>query len=322
MYQKVLVFGKFMPLHKGHLALIDFATKQANHVIVSMSYTLNDPINPYLRFDWLQKTLANRPNVELAFVHDDFNDDGLPLFEATKLWAAFIKKRFPSIEAFVCSEDYGAPLSYHLGLPCLIFDKERTALPISAKQIRANPLKYWDYIPSVIQPYFVKNVCIYGPESTGKSTLTKELAAHFETEFVPEMAREIIDSNDFCLGDIVKIGHAQIAAIQDKTKTANRLLFCDTDTITTQIYSDYYLHEVPEELIDLEKMVHYDLYVLLDIDVPWVADDLRDLGHKRVEMYQIFKENLDKRGLPYIKVWGSWEERKNRVVEAVNKLLL
>ena len=68
--------------------------------------------------------------------------------------------------------------------------------------------------------------------------------------------------------------------------------------------------------------MHYDLYVLLDIDVPWVADDLRDLGHKRVEMYQIFKENLDKRGIPYIKVSGNWEERKNRVVEAVNKLLL
>ena len=93
MYQKVLVFGKFMPLHKGHLALIDFATKQAHHVIVSMSYTSNDPINLYLRFDWLQETLADRPNVELAFVQDDFNDDGLPLFEATKLWADFIKKR-------------------------------------------------------------------------------------------------------------------------------------------------------------------------------------------------------------------------------------
>jgi HTH-type transcriptional repressor of NAD biosynthesis genes len=317
MYQKGLVFGKFMPIHKGHLALIDFAAQQCESLIVSMSYKPDEPIDPYLRFSWLQKIFENKPHIELAFVLDDFDDDGLPLFEATKIWADFIKNRFPDIETFFCSEDYGEPLSYHLGLPCGIFDKKRTNLPISATKIRTEPLKYWDFIPSVVQPYFVKKICIYGPESTGKSSLTKDLAQHFETEFVPEVARDILENNDFTLDDILRIGHGQIKAVQEKTQTANKLLFCDTDTITTQIYAKYYLNAVPEELYTLEQSVHYDLYCLLDIDVPWVADELRDLGHKRAEMYQIFKENLEKRGISYIPISGNWEERKNKVIEAI-----
>lgn len=148
MYKQGLVFGKFMPIHKGHLALIDFAKSQCESLIVSMSYTTNDPIDPLLRLNWLTQLFDNQSNIELAFELDDFNDEGLPIFEATKLWADFIKKRFPNIDAFFCSEDYGAPLSYHLGLPCVVYDKPRLQLSISATQIRAEPFKHWHYIPS------------------------------------------------------------------------------------------------------------------------------------------------------------------------------
>ncbi len=322
MYKKALVFGKFMPIHKGHLALIDFAAQQCETLIVSMSYKTDEPIDPYLRFSWLKKIFANKPNIELAFVLDDFDDANLPLFEATKIWADFIKNRFPNIEAFFCSEDYGAPLSHHLGLPCVIFDQKRTHLPVSATKIRESPLRYWDYIPpSVVQPFFVKKVCLYGPESTGKSTLAKDLVAHFNTEFVPEMAREILIDNDITVSDILRIGHAQIAAVENKLQTANKLLFCDTDTITTQIYAKHYLDFVPEELYRLEKKMPYDLYCLLDIDVPWVADPLRDLGDKRAEMYQIFKENLEKRGILYLNVSGNWAERKEKIISVIQKWL-
>lgn len=308
-----------MPIHKGHLALIDFAKSQCESLIVSMSYTPNDPIDPLLRLEWLRQLFDNQLNIELAFELDDFNDDGLPLFEATKLWADFIQKRFPNINAFFCSEDYGAPLSHHLNLPCVVFDKPRLQLPISATQIRAEPFKHWHYIPSVVQPYFVKKVCIYGPESTGKTTLTRDLAQHFNTEFAHEVARDLLTDNNITIADILRIGRAQTALVEQKTLTADKVLFCDTDVITTQIYCNLYLNELPLELIDLEAKMHYDLYVLLDIDVPWVEDPLRDFGDKRAEMYALFKSELDKRGIDYIKVSGNWNERKNRVIEAVNQ---
>lgn len=316
MYKKGLVFGKYMPIHKGHLALIAFASQQCQTLIVSMSYTPNDPIDPQLRLAWLQQIFAQQPHIELAFELDDFHDDNLPLFETTKLWADFIRQRFPDIDAFFCSEDYGAPLSYHLGLPCVVFDKARMTIPISATQIRTSPLKYWDFIPSVVQPYFVKKICLFGPESTGKTTLARHLAQHFETEYVHEVARDILVKNDVTIDDILCIGRAQTALVKQKTQTANKLLFCDTDVITTQIYSEHYLHAVPDELYDLEAAIHYDLYCLLDIDVPWVADDLRDLGDKRVEMFQIFKFALEKRGIPYILISGNWEKRMNTMIKA------
>lgn len=319
MYKKGLVFGKFMPIHKGHLALIDFAHSQCASLILSMSYTPNDPIDPQLRWEWLKQLFDNQSNIELAFELDDFNDDGLPLFEATKLWADFIRKRFPNIDAFFCSEDYGAPLSYHLNLPCVVFDKPRLQLPISATQIRTEPFKYWHYIPSVVQPYFVKKVCIFGPESTGKTTLTRDLAQHFKTEFAHEIARDLLTDNNVTMGDILRIGRAQTALVEHKTLTANKVLFCDTDLITTQIYCQLYLDTIPSELIDLEAKTHYDLYFLLDIDVPWVADRLRDFGDKRVEMYAIFKAELDKRPIRYITISGNWEARKNKAIDAVNQ---
>ena len=160
-------------------------------------------------------------------------------------------------------------------------------------------------------------ICLYGPESVGKSGMAIQLAALFSTNYVLEVARSFIETNDFSLADIVKIGEAQTQEVIDAEKTANKILFCDTDLITTQIYSEYYLEKVPEILYELEHKVKYDLYFLLDIDMPWVADGLRDLGHKREEMYEIFENELKNRAIEYIKVSGNWETRLNIILKAL-----
>ena len=139
--------------------------------------------------------------------------------------------------------------------------------------------------------------------------MTKYFAQLYNTEFVPEVARELITSNDFTIDDIIRIGHAQTARIKEKLITANKFLFCDTDLITTQIYSKKYLNVVPEVLFDLEKEIHYNNYFLFDIDVPWVADGLRDLNDQRKEMMKVFEDELIKRNIRFIRVKGDWEER-------------
>ena len=166
-------------------------------------------------------------------------------------------------------------------------------------------------------------VCLYGPESTGKSTLARRLAEHYHTEFVPEVAREIIMSNTFTVEDIIRIGQAQTDRVLEKSKTANRVLFCDTDVITTAVYSDTYLHHIPPQLDALEKKVHYDQYFLFDIDVPWVADGLRDLGarEQRVRMFERFKKELDGRGIPYIRLTGSYADREKMIIRVVDEWL-
>ncbi|KAB7729959.1 AAA family ATPase [Rudanella paleaurantiibacter] len=321
MFSHGLVFGKFMPVHAGHLALIDFALKQCERLTVSMSVTPDDPISPALRERWLRALLADRPGVEVVVVDDDFHDPALPLYEATKSWARFIRQRFPDVDAFFCSEAYGAPLSEHLQRPCILFDPQRVGVPVSATQIRTHPYRYWEFIPVVVRPYFTKRVCLYGPESVGKTTTGRQLADHYQTAFVHEVARDLITDNAFSLDDIVKIGHAQSQAVLQAMERANKVLICDTDVITTGLYSEIYLNEVPPVLAELEAQVPYDLYFLLDIDVPWVADGLRDLGHRRQEMFDRFKAALDRRNIAYVRVSGDWATRWQTLTDAIDALL-
>jgi HTH-type transcriptional repressor of NAD biosynthesis genes len=173
-----------------------------------------------------------------------------------------------------------------------------------------------------VRPYFVKKVCFYGPESTGKSVMARYLAESYQTEIVPEVAREIVSSNNFTVDDIIKIGYAQTDRVLLKSKTANRVLFCDTDLITTQIYCRHYLGEVPPILYELEKRITYDQYFLFDIDVPWVADGLRDLGERRVELFNVFKSELEKRNIEYKLVTGSYRQREDFIRTEIDKLLL
>ena len=165
----------------------------------------------------------------------------------------------------------------------------------------------------------IQLICFNGPESTGKSVMAQKMAAHFNTEYVPEVARELITDNDFTVADIIRIGKAQTERVKEKIKTANRYLFCDSDLITTQIYSRHYLKQVPQLLIDLEHQIAYDRYFLFDIDVPWVADGLRDLGSReeRQKMFDVFKSELIKRSLPYTLVHGNWKEREAIILDAL-----
>lgn len=165
-------------------------------------------------------------------------------------------------------------------------------------------------------------ICLYGPESTGKSFMAKKLAEKYSTEFVPEVARELITSNHFNREDIINIGRAQTERIFQKARKASKFLFCDTDLITTQIYSRHYLKVVPPVLYELEKMVTYDLYFLFDIDVPWEEDGLRDLGSddQRKAMYEIFKSELVRRNISFVGVHGDWHEREQIIINELTKL--
>lgn len=315
-----LVIGKFMPVHAGHLALIEFAARNCDSLIVSMSYTEQDPIPAELRFQWLSALTRDKPNVKVVKVLDDFDQPQLDLEARTKVWAQFIKKTFLQTDTIFSSEDYGALLGKHLNIEHKTFDVERKQVPVSATLIREQPFRYWSFIPELVRPYFVKRICLNGPESTGKSVMTKNIADHFNTSFVPEVAREMITSNEFSVEDIIRIGQAHYERIISETTHANKILICDTDAITTQIYAEHYLGTIPPILFEFEKKVSFQQYFLFDVDVPWVADGLRDLGHARQQMFETFKQQLELRGIDYILVQGDWETRKKIVIDHIMKI--
>lgn len=310
-----LVIGKFLPLHVGHCALIKFAAGKCDELIVSMSFTDDDPIPANLREEWLKATFESFPKIIIAILEDNFDDESLPLPERTKLWADKIKSTYPKIDLLFSSEEYGEPFARNLGAEHHLFDLKREQFPISASKIRKNPFQHWMFIPRAVRPYFVKKICFYGPESVGKSTMAEKMAARYQTVFVPEVAREMLTKNEFDEQDIIDIGTAHYQRIIEQLPKANKFLFCDTDAITTQIYSKHYLNTIPDELYDLEERIQYDHYFLFDIDVPWISDGLRDLPHLREGMFHLFRDALDNRKINYTLVRGTWKEREDIVAQ-------
>ena len=314
-----LVIGKFLPPHKGHLALIEFAAKQCDRLIVSMSDAENDPIDSDLRLTWLKELTSRIPNVQILSLKDAFDQPELPLNERTKIWADVITRAYGKIDRIFSSEEYGESFARNLNARHVEFDRDRNAIPVSASMIRNDPFKYWDFIPTEVRPYFVKRICFYGPESTGKSTAAIAMAERYNTVSVPEVARELLTSNDFTIDDIIRIGKAQTERVLEYTGIANKLLFCDTDLIVTQIYSRHYLGVVPDILYELEKKITYDKYFFFDIDVPWIDDGLRDLPHQRESMRQVFLTELEKRNINPVMVKGSFEERYRIITQSLSQ---
>ncbi|MBX2900951.1 MAG: ATP-binding protein [Cyclobacteriaceae bacterium] len=169
----------------------------------------------------------------------------------------------------------------------------------------------------------VKKVCIIGPECTGKSELSKFLAAHFSTPWVPEYARAYLDrlSHPYQQSDLTKIAHGQLRMEDEWQRDANQILICDTNLVTIKIWSEYKYGTCDAELLNLLHSRTYDLYLLCFIDVPWVHDPQREHPDKREYFWQRFQQEIAQTTTPVIEIRGNWEQRQQTAIKAVEELL-
>ncbi|MEM9686972.1 MAG: ATP-binding protein [Bacteroidota bacterium] len=175
----------------------------------------------------------------------------------------------------------------------------------------------------------IVKVVLFGPESTGKTTLSEQLARHYNTVWVPEYAREYLQNKwnnerKTCEPeDLLPIAAGQIRLENKLTPKATRVLICDTDLFETKVYSEaYYLGSCDPELEKYALKNTYDLYFLTYIDVPWVRDDLRDKPNEREQMFLHFKNTLEKYNRPYVLLKGNKKERLQEAVKHIDKLLV
>jgi HTH-type transcriptional repressor of NAD biosynthesis genes len=317
---KGLIIGKFMPPHLGHLALIDFGLKKCDKLVVAVCSRPNEPIPGKLRFCWMRQIFQDNPRITIEQIKANLPQEKKSSRKASIVWARYIKKRFPDIDTIFSSEKYGDYLAEYMGVKNILFDKKRAKYNISGTKIRNSPYKYWKFIPKVVRPYFVKRICVYGPESTGKSTLAKKLAEHYKTEYVPEYARDYIgrNGNKFTYKDMENVAIGHLKSEKRALASANKLLFTDTDFITTQIYSQHYFGKCPRIVDELARKESYDLYLFCDIDLPWKADPQRDLGHRREEFREIFLNKLIERHVKYSTVNGSGNVRLANAIKSVD----
>ena len=164
-------------------------------------------------------------------------------------------------------------------------------------------------------------VVVIGSESTGKSELARALAAHYGTSWAPEYVREYLDAKGAPLTaeDVEPIARGQIADEDAAVERAVGLVIFDTDLTSTAIYARHYYGAVLEWIARAARERRADLYLLLDIDVPWAADAQRDRGDRREEMHALFVDGLA--GMNVVVVRGDWEERRRRAIEAVDEVL-
>lgn len=179
------------------------------------------------------------------------------------------------------------------------------------------------------RPSNLIKVVLFGPESTGKTTLSKQLADYYQTVWVPEFAREYLQNKWDLEGktcepkDLLPIAAGQIQLENTLAEKASLVLICDTDLLETKVYSEAYYTGNCDPLLEkfaLENV--YDLYLLTYIDVPWIGDDLRDKPHERERMFAYFKGTLEKYHRNFIILKGNSKKRLANAVAAIDELIV
>lgn len=171
-------------------------------------------------------------------------------------------------------------------------------------------------------------VVLYGPESTGKTTLAKQLAEHYNTLWVPEYMREYLqkkwDSEKKLVSkeDLIPIANGQLKLEKEASQQVENLLICDTNLLELKVYSEYYYDGFcPLEIKNEATQDNYSIYLLTYVDTPWELDILRDRPNNRKEMFRIFEAELKKQNFPYQVLKGKEKERFENAVRIIDALL-
>ena len=183
----------------------------------------------------------------------------------------------------------------------------------------------------------LKKIVILGPESTGKSTLCEQLAQHYETMWCPEFAREylLVNGTNYDFEDLEIIARGQLALedeyatlLENQSETMmengeHLPLFIDTNMYVMKVWCEFIFEKCHRFILDEIVQRQYDLYLLCNIDLPWVKDELREYPDlaSRKKLYNIYEDIMINQPVPWIDINGSYEERLQKAIAAVDKLL-
>ena len=166
-------------------------------------------------------------------------------------------------------------------------------------------------------------IAITGPESTGKSTLSEKLAHHYNTNFVPEYSRSYLENfvGQYTENDVVEIAKGQHNLILEEEKKSSKILIADTEIVVCKIWVEYVFKHSNKVIDEILKQQDFDLYLLCDIDLPWVYDPLRENPDidERKELFEIYKNTLEQMKVPFEIVSGDDEVRVNNAIKVIEK---
>jgi NadR type nicotinamide-nucleotide adenylyltransferase len=254
-----LVMGRFCPPHLGHQHLIQFAQRHCARLTVLCFSQSSDDVPGARREAWLRE-LA--PGVTVLRVHDQSPGPGVD----AAVWAGVIRAALggQQVDRVFASDLYDVEVCRQLGASYVPVDPRRTAVPVSASFIRAQPLAQWKFLPAAVRPYYLRRVRVMGPHGSGKSTLAQTLAKQLDTPCVPEYARTLAVHQKGALQprDLADAARGQLCAEASLERLANRYLICDTDPLTLAVWCERMYLACPAWLTRAAEQA-YDLTLLL-----------------------------------------------------------
>ena len=323
--------GSFNPLHMGHVDCIIRAANMCKELYIVLSIGHNrGEIDGRIRYRWIYQLTKHIGNVKIITLEDEAAskaeyDEKYWQSDADKVKAAVGKP----IDVVFCGSDYDENSFWNKCYPeskLYIFPRN----DISSTEIRKDPYAHWDWIPNIAKPYYVKKVLLMGGESTGKSTLTINLANRFNTNYIDEAGRDISErsgtdmmmlSEDFTE---ILLQHKlnEIKAIEH----SNKVIFEDTDALITQFFMGFLEDpgiEKNKALSDaIDALNSYDLILFMEPDVEFVQDGDRseEIRDNREKYSDQIKDLILSHGKRFVIVSGSYEERYEKAIAEVNRL--
>ncbi|SDC33767.1 AAA family ATPase [Williamwhitmania taraxaci] len=322
---KAFVFGKFLPFHKGHEAMFNFALSKCNHLTVLICSSDKENISSTTRKRWIEKAFEEKKNVEIrtfSYLESELPNTSESSKEVSEVWAAIFKKQFPDYSLVITSEEYGNFVADFMNIQHIAFDIPKKLFPVSATAVRNDVFANWKFLPDSVKPYFAIKVVILGTESTGKTTLSENLSKHFNCSLVLEAGREIItNSNSFSFDDLHVVARVHATRIEQGVLGNSPLAIIDTDVHTTKSYSRFIFEKELEIDADIYNSNEANLYIYLTSDAKYIQDGTRlseaernllDLSHRQV----LTDHNID-----IVEISGNWNKRFEIAVEQINQLI-
>lgn len=322
---KAFVFGKFLPFHKGHEAMIRFALTKCDFLTVLVCCSDKEKVPDTVRLKWIKKTFDAQKNIEIKsfnYLESELPNTSTSSREVSMIWANKFKSLFPDYSLVITSEQYGNFVASFMGIRHIPFDISRQIVPISATSVRNNLFTNWQYLPDSVKQDLAMKVVILGTESTGKTTLTEKLAAHYNCSAVKEAGRDLIaNSNSFSFDDLYLVANEHAKRIEKTVLGDSPLIIIDTDIHITKSYAKFIFDnqlEVNDYIYDSNKA---NLYLYLKNDVKYIQDGTRlseadrnllDLSHRKI---------LNLHNINYVEVKGNWEQRFKKALEHITQLI-
>ncbi|MCX5156217.1 AAA family ATPase [Streptomyces sp. NBC_00291] len=338
-----LVLGKFYPPHTGHHHLVRTAQDQCERLTVLVCAASVESVPLADRVAWMREA---HPGAHVVGAVDDIPVD----LHDPAIWdahMAIFRAAAPGrVDAVFTSEAYGTELARRFGAQEVCVDPDRSLFPVSGTAVRADPAACWEFLGPAVRAALTRRVVVLGAESTGTTTLSRDLAAHYrrrggvwaKTGWVAEYGRRYSEEKlaaarstdpaaswsevSFASEEFPVIARRQDAEEEQAARLGSPVLFCDTDSFATGIWHERYMGGRNEEVEEIASRTRRDLYLLTDdVGVPFEDDGLRDGPQLRPWMTGRFREELTDTRRRFLLMGGDREARLTAAVAAVDGLL-